>query len=122
VAVEGGPHEGVGRGVDVDREGRDRRLADLAEGIVRRAGELVASDRLARWPQIAVPRTPAEGGHLLGGCRRRRALQRQAPQRGWSRRGLGDRRRRRGRGHGYRTFLVRDEKVAWLRRRGDLRL
>src|SRR5260370_1293482 len=63
VAAERGPHEGIGRGVDVDREGRNRRLADEPERIIRRAGELIAPDRFARRAPNPVPPSPAQDGH-----------------------------------------------------------
>ncbi len=44
VAVERGADEGIGGGVDIDREGRDRILTRDLERILGRGGELVAAD------------------------------------------------------------------------------
>src|SRR3954463_6847854 len=44
IPVQRGADEGIGGGVDIDREGRDRLLADQLERILRDRSELVAAD------------------------------------------------------------------------------
>ena len=65
VLVERGPDPGIGGGVDVDREGRDRRLADDLEGVFGDVGELVAAD-------ILVGRRPDARDVAHRRCHRRR--------------------------------------------------